>query len=46
MRWFVVVFAAVALQACGTVKGTATGFVNGLGQDVSSVGNSLQKVGK
>ena len=46
MRWLSVIVLAVALQACGTVKGTATGFVNGLGQDVSSVGNSLQKVGK
>lgn len=32
------------LTACGTVQGTASGFVGGMGKDVKSVGDGLGKV--
>lgn len=34
----------LSLSACGTVRGTAGGFVDGVGKDVRSVGDGLGKV--
>lgn len=43
MKYLAVVLVAVALSACGTVKGTASGFVDGLGKDVQTVGSGLSR---
>lgn len=34
----------LCLSACGTVRGTAGGFVDGVGKDVRSVSDGLGKV--
>jgi len=34
----------LSLSACSTVRGTAGGFVDGVGKDVRSVGDGLGKV--
>lgn len=35
---------ALALSACGTVRGTAGGFVEGVSKDIKTVGNAGEKL--
>lgn len=44
MKLFVVIVMAAVLTGCGTVRGTAGGFVDGVGKDVKSVGEGLGRV--
>lgn len=41
MKQLFVILLATLLSACGTVRGTASGFVGGVGYDVNTVGDSL-----
>jgi predicted small secreted protein len=41
MKQLCAVLLATMLTACGTVRGTASGFVGGVGIDVNTVGDSL-----
>lgn len=44
MKTIFTVFLLVSLTACGTVRGTAGGFVDGVSKDVKSVSDGLGKV--
>ncbi len=41
MKTAFVILLAFMLTACGTVRGTASGFVGGVGIDVNTVGDGL-----
>ena len=41
MKTVFVILLATMLTACGTVRGTASGFVGGVGIDVNTVGDGL-----
>jgi predicted small secreted protein len=41
MKQICAVLLVTMLTACGTVRGTASGFVGGVGIDVNTVGDSL-----
>jgi len=41
MKTVFVIILTTLLTACGTVRGTASGFVGGVGHDVNTVGDSL-----
>jgi predicted small secreted protein len=42
-RVFFAMLVALALSACGTVKGTAGGFLEGAGQDLSRAGEWIKE---
>ncbi len=44
MKTLLSIIVLTMLTACGTVQGTASGFVGGMGKDVKSVGDGLGKV--
>lgn len=44
MKLFFSIIVLSMLTACGTVQGTASGFVGGVGKDVKSVGDGLGRV--
>lgn len=44
MKTLLSIIVLAMLTACGTVQGTASGFVGGMGKDVKSVGDGLGKV--
>jgi len=44
MKIFTMLIVCLALGACGTVRGTAGGFVDGVSKDVKAVGNGLGQV--
>jgi predicted small secreted protein len=44
MKFLIAVGCLLLLTACGTVRGTAGGFVDGVGKDVRAVGDGLGKV--
>jgi predicted small secreted protein len=44
MKPLFVILLATLLTACGTVRGTASGFVGGVGSDVNTVGDSLSSL--
>lgn len=41
MKQLFVILLATLLSACGTVRGTASGFVGGVGYDINTVGDGL-----
>jgi predicted small secreted protein len=44
MRILAVAVLALTLSACGTVRGTAGGFVEGVSKDIKTVGNAGEKL--
>lgn len=44
MKFLSILIVAMLVGGCGTVRGTAGGFVDGVSKDVRSVGDGLGKV--
>jgi predicted small secreted protein len=44
MKQLLVILLVAGLSACGTVKGTASGFIDGASKDIKSVGNAGERL--